>query len=459
MDQDAKRFLFDLLGTPSPTGVECPVQILMMRELAAYADTVEHDLYGNVMFGLFGGEGGSGPDPSLPTVMIEAHSDQVGFQVNRISEEGYIYVEYLGGIDEVVLPGARVVFVPRRRDDGMEPPAAMEPNDTSLVKGVICKKATHLQKSDEKNKVPSQDEIWIDIGTTSKEETERLVRPGDVATFEVAHRAFELENRRVTSPGLDDKAGLWCIARAFKLLASDRSRLNCNFWAVSSVQEEVGLRGVEPAAYRINPDVALAVDVVNATDDPAQGGSGKEAAAGPCVLGKGPTISGGPNTNPVVAALLRKAAGGSHGEEELKYQQLQTSELEGNDSKAMQTTRTGVAVASVGIPNRAMHTQAEVCDLADMEDTAELLVRFVRLVGPEVDFRPLRLERDALGHGRRTGRRSGGDDSRGATPGRQEENGRGDGSAGNGRSGNGQQRPRRNGERTAKSGKSNGSGG
>jgi len=392
-----RSLLYRLLETPSPTGSECDVQDLLIEELGPLADVVEHDAMGNVFFGLNTGGGGAGSAESRerrrmshqgedgghrPVVMLEAHADQVGFLVKHIDDNGYIYVEHLGGIDEVTLPGTRVVFVPRRRKDGLEPPPPFD-HAEALV-GVFSKKATHLQDESEKKNVPGKDSIWIDIGATGKEETRERVRVGDAATFELKGRVLEMENQRIVSPGLDDKAGLYAVAETFRRCAraAERGDLVAELWVVSSTQEEVGLRGATIAAERVEPDVALAVDVVNAADDP---GNDKKTTI-PCTLGAGPTISGGPNTNPVAAAMLRAAAERCG----VEFQQLQSAELEGNDSKSMQVAGRGVATVSVGIPNRAMHTQVEVCHLRDIDDTVELLTEFVLSVDRETDFRPLR---------------------------------------------------------------------
>ncbi|HYD00344.1 MAG TPA: hypothetical protein VEB22_03890, partial [Phycisphaerales bacterium] len=262
-----RSLLYRLLETPSPTGSECELQDLLIEELGPLADVVEHDAMGNVFFGLNtggdkggekGGTAGSRErrrmshqgegDGHRPVVMLEAHADQVGFLVKHIDDNGYIYVDHLGGIDEVTLPGTRAVFVPRRRKDGLEPPPPFD-HDKAVV-GVFSKKATHLQDQSEKDKVPGKSEVWIDIGATSKEEVQERVRVGDAATFELKGRVLEMENQRIVSPGLDDKAGLYAVAETFKRCAraAERGDLVAELWVVSSTQEEVGLRGATIAA-------------------------------------------------------------------------------------------------------------------------------------------------------------------------------------------------------------------
>ena len=159
-----------------------------------------------------------------------------------------------------------------------------------------------------------------------------------------------------------------------------KSKLSVGLYAVSTVQEEVGLRGAQTAAYGIDPEVGIAIDVTHASDNPGQ----DDAKVPPCKLGAGPAITRGPNTNPVVEKLLVQAAKKG----KLPYQPAPSSKLLGNDANIMQVTRRGVATASIGIPNRYMHTQVEVVSLDDLENASKLLALFVQAVRPATDFRP-----------------------------------------------------------------------
>lgn len=200
---------------------------------------------------------------------------------------------------------------------------------------------------------------------------------------------IDMRNDRIVAPGLDDKAGLFAILQTLRR-CSERE-LNAALWVVSSVQEEVGLRGATTATFAVRPDVGIAVDVTNASDDP---GNDKKTTV-PCLLGDGPCISHGPNTNAEVEKLLLKVAR----EHKIRHQRLPQADLEGNDAKAIQVSGAGVAVASVSIPNRNMHTQREVCHLLDIEDTARLLTEYVCAVTEKTDFCPLHIDPSRRGHG------------------------------------------------------------
>ncbi|HYF15161.1 MAG TPA: M20/M25/M40 family metallo-hydrolase [Phycisphaerales bacterium] len=350
---DKHAFLKELLRTGAPTGCERDVQEKIIKRYGEFAERIETDLHGNLYLGI-----NTGAERS---VMLAAHCDQIGFMVKHIDDKGFVFLDELGGIDKLTVPGCRVVIHSQGRE----------------VTGVIGKKATHEQSESERNKAPTLTDFWVDIGAKDGDEAKELVSVGDYVTYE--SRITELRNGRIGCPGMDDKAGLYAVLEALRS-CSDRS-LNVALWVVSTVQEEVGTRGAETAGFDVQPEVGIAVDVTNASDDP---GNDKKTTP-PCLLGSGPTISHGPNTNPEVERLLIKAAR----DNDIPYQTLPIADLESNDSKALQVAGSAVAAASIGIPNRNMHTQAEVCDLADIDAAARLLAEFVAGITDDTDFRPL----------------------------------------------------------------------
>jgi endoglucanase len=281
--------------------------------------------------------------------------------VKHITSDGYLYVAGLGGIDAGVLPGSHVTIFSGQRE----------------VQGIFGRKAIHRQKAEERKSMPlDMDNMWIDIGAKNQKEAEKMVQIGDFATFRLGVSSFP--NNLVCSPGIDDKAGLFVAMEALRLCA--KAKLSVGLYAVSTVQEEVGLRGAKTAAYGINPEVGIGIDVTHSSDDP----SATDKKLVPCKLGAGPTISRGPNTNPVVERMLQQTAKKA----KIPYQIEPNTRPLGNDTNAMQVTRAGVATGSIGIPNRNMHTQVEVSHLGDLENAAKLIAAFVKSITPKTDFRP-----------------------------------------------------------------------
>jgi endoglucanase len=350
---DSKDFLHQLLRTPSPSGYEQPVQRLVRDRMKEYADLVETDLHGNVIVAL-------NPDAERK-VMLAGHCDQIALMVRHISAEGFLYVSAIGGIDVGVLHGTRVTVHTAK----------------GPLAGVIGRKPLHHQSSEERER-PKNDieKIWIDIGAKNKREAERKVALGDTATFHLD--VLELGNNLVSAPGLDDKVGLFVALETVRACVG--KKLSVGLYAVSTVQEELGLRGATTSAYAINPEVGIAIDVIHASDNPGN----ENTRAVPCKLGAGPTISRGPNTNPVVEGLLHEAARRT----KTPYQVSPFARPLGNDANSIQIARGGVAAAGIGIPNRYMHTQAEVCSYKDIEGAVKVLASFVTNITAKSDFRP-----------------------------------------------------------------------
>lgn len=353
MQKESRDFLYKLLKTPSATGFEQKIQRVVRSRMEKYADLIETDYHGNVFCAL---------NPTAKVkVMLAGHCDQIGMMVTHITEKGFIYFQALGGIDTGVLEGATVTI---HSDDGE-------------VTGVIGRKPIHIQKPEERGKgISDINLLWIDVGMASKKEVEKKIKIGDSITFRLG--VTELSSDLVCSPGMDDKAGLFVAMETLRLCAS--KKLKVGLFAVSTVQEEIGLRGARTAAYRISPDVGIAIDVTHANDNPAT----PPEKSVPISLGAGPCIARGPNINPVVEKRLIESA------KKLKipYQFEPSPRLLGNDANAIQVNQKGVASASLEIPNRYMHTQVEVCSLKDLENAAKLLANFVMNLSERTDFTP-----------------------------------------------------------------------
>ncbi len=319
-----------------------------------YADLIETDLHGNVIVAL---------NPKAERkVMLAGHCDQIGLMVRHITAEGFVYVSALGGMDIGVLHGTRVTI------HGEKGP----------IEGIVGRKPIHAQSPDERDKTKNDiEKIWIDIGAKSKKEAEKRVSVGDCATFKLG--VLEMGDGLICAPGLDDKVGLFVAMETLRVCSS--KKLSVGLYAVSTVQEEVGLRGAATSAFGISPEVGIAIDVTHATDNPGH----DNAKAPPCKLGGGPTITSGPNTNPVVGKMLRDAAKRA----KAPFQLAPSPRPLGNDANSIQVSGRGVAAASIGIPNRYMHSQVEVCSYRDLQGAIKILAGFVQSITSRTDFRPM----------------------------------------------------------------------
>jgi putative aminopeptidase FrvX len=271
------EFLKRFVDTPSPSGFERPAQEVWREYVAEFADRVDSDVQGNSI-GIIN-EGGS------PKVMLIGHCDEIGFMVNYVNDQGFIYFAPIGGIDPNIIPAKRVVIQTSR----------------GPVKGVVGRVAIHMMdKADEKKLIKIHD-LWIDIGAGSRKEALKRVSIGDPIVFDCG---FEiLSGQLAVARGFDDKMGAFAVAEALRLI-SRQKKLKAAVYGVASVQEEISFAGATTSAFHINPDVAIAVDVGQATDTP---GVCKERY-GEFKLGKGPIIGRGSAVSPAVEAMLKRVA-------------------------------------------------------------------------------------------------------------------------------------------------------
>jgi endoglucanase len=352
MEPDAQAFLERILETPSPSGYESPLQDVVRAYAAGFADEVNTDVHGNVMAVKNSG--------AALRVMLAGHCDQIGLVVAYIDNEGFLYIQQVGGWDPIMLVGQRMTVW-----------AAEGP-----VPGVIGRKPIHLLTEEERKQVPKLKDLWLDIGAKDKEEAEKSVRVGDPVTLDLKY--CEVRNGLAVSPAMDDKAGLWVVMEALR--RTDAEKLQCALYSVSTVQEEVGLRGARTSAFGIDPQVGVAVDVTHATDCPTI----EKKQEGDINLGAGPVIYRGPNMNPKVVQRLVEAAD-AHG---IACQMAASGRPPGTDANAIQISRQGVATGLVSIPNRYMHSPVEMISLDDMDRAADLLARFAEGLSDGVDFTP-----------------------------------------------------------------------
>ncbi|RJS49404.1 MAG: peptidase M42 [Methanobacterium sp.] len=336
-----KELMKKLSQLPGISGFESEVVNLIESELKDHVDHIEKDRMGNII-ALKKGK------PESPKVMLAAHMDEIGLMVRHIDKKGFIKFSKIGGINDQMILN-QMVYIHTKKGP--------------LI-GVIGSKPPHRMKAAEKKKITSYEDMFIDIGATSKKEAEELIEIGDPITFK--HDFFELPNSLVTGKALDNRVGCLIMMETLK-------RVNCdiNIYGVGTVQEEVGLKGAKTSAFKINPDFALALDVTIAGDHPGM----KEDEA-PAKIGKGPAIiltdaSGrGIITHPKIKEWLITTAK----EEEIPVQ-LEVSEGGTTDATAIHLTREGIPSGVVSVPTRYIHTTVSIASMEDIENTVNLLVK------------------------------------------------------------------------------------
>jgi putative aminopeptidase FrvX len=352
MEPQALEFLRQILETPSPSGYERPVQEIVRQYASGFSDDVATDVHGNVI---------AVRNPGAPLrVMLAGHCDQIGFLVRYIDNDGFLYVQAIGGWDPQVAVGQRMTVW----------------TEGGPVFGAIARKPIHLLTDEERKQVTKMKDLWIDIGAKDQADASSRVRLGDPVTLELSFRP--MLNERASAPAMDDKTGLWIAVEALR--RTQAGKLNCALYAVSTVQEEIGLRGSKTSAFRVDPHVGIAIDVCHATDSP----SIDKKQEGDIALDKGPVIYRGPNMNPRVVERLLEAAKAR----EIPFQLAAHGPATGTDANAIQITRAGVAAGLVGVPNRYMHSPVEMVSLRDLDHAADLLAAFALGLSEHEDFTP-----------------------------------------------------------------------
>jgi endoglucanase len=353
MREASLQFLERLINTPSPSGHEARGQRVWLDYVAPFADETFSDAYGNTVAVL--NKGGS------PRLMLAAHADEISMVVNFISEEGYVYVRKMGGVDPAITKAQRVVIQSRG----------------GPVKGVVGNVAPHLMKADPERKAPKIEDLFVDIGARNRKEAEKLIRVGDPITLT---DQFELlRNGLAVARAFDNRVGTFAVAEALRQLSEEKGKLQAEVMAVSNIMEEVGLLGARQIAYTLKPDVALVVDVTHATDYPTV----SQQQHGDVKIGRGPTLTHGGCNHPEVVARLEAVAKGR----KIKLQHEAMSGSSGTDTDVIFWTRGGIPSALISLPDRYMHSPVEVVSLDDLEQIPPLLAGFARSLKKGEEFK------------------------------------------------------------------------
>ncbi len=353
---DSPPFLASLLDAAAPSGFEVDAARLWRAEAESFADSVSTDVTGNTFATI-------NPD-GRPRVMLAGHIDEIGLQITHIDEDGFLYIDGIGGWDPQVIVGQRVKIL--GRSDG--------------VLGVVGRKAIHLQKPEERRKASKISELWVDVGVESREEATALgLRVGDPMVIDAA--MVSLAGDRIVSRAIDNRIGAYVVLEALRLL-SDTSPV-ASAVAVATVQEEIGGGsggGARSSAFELEPDAALVVDVTFSTDVPDI----EKKELGEHRLGGGPVLSRGSAAHPVVFERLVEVAEA----EGIPHTIQAAARSTRTDADSIHLTRSGVPTGLVSVPNRYMHSPNEMVSLSDLESTARLLAAFVSSLDADTDFTP-----------------------------------------------------------------------
>lgn len=348
-----RDFLLNLLSQIGPSGNEEAPSKVWREEAQKFASKIYTDTHGNTYAEV--GEG-------RPVLMLAGHIDEIGLMVRYIDDNGFVYVDGVGGWDPQVLVGQRVRFIGK---------------DGKMIKGVVGRKPIHALKPEEREKAVKLEDIWIDFGL-KKEDLEKVLSVGDYGVLDWDGEF--INESRLVSRALDDRIGAFVILESLRLYSQKPS--DTRMVAVATVQEEIGLRGAKTSSYSVNPDVAIAVDVTLATDYPGI----DKRSIGDIKLGHGPVLSKGPNINPKVFELLIEVAK----EENINVQIEAAPRGTPTDANYIQLERGGIPTALISIPCRYLHSPSEMVDISDVEGAVKLISSFARKISgmKKEDFKP-----------------------------------------------------------------------
>ena len=351
---DVERLLEELTNTYGPTGFEGPVRAIMERELSPLCDHMETDGIGSLMARMDGGS-------DAPRIMMAAHMDEVGLMVKYITPEGYIRFQPLGGWLDQALINQRWVILARE----------------GPVHGITGLKTVHVMTPEARNQLLKRDQMFIDVGASSRQDVEeRLgIRPGDPIAPDTKFTRL-VGGTMYLAKAWDDRVGLAVMVEVLRRLKA--SRPPNTIYAVSTVQEEVGLRGAQTSSYHIEPDIGINLEVGVAGDYP--GITPEEAQER---VGEGPTIflhdgSMLPNLN--LRDLFIEVA-----KDRGISVQFNVLSGYGQDGAEMQRTRGGAPTINIAVPTRYLHTHYGIISRQDFDRAVELVTEVVqRLDAPTV---------------------------------------------------------------------------
>lgn len=351
MNPEDLELLQTLSDLPGVAGHEDAVIAWMREWMSRTGAEVYVDFLGNVIARVPGRLAGA------PRIMVFAHMDEIGFLVRRIEDNGLLRIERVGGVPEKCLQGQAVTVC----------------GASGLLSGVIGTRSHHLTPPEERLRIPSFDELYVDIGARNREEAERLgIRVGIPITY--APRFYRLAGERVAGKAMDDRGGCWVLLQVLKRILDDP--VPPEVFIVATVQEEFNLQGALVAAKTIKPHLAVCIDIAVATDTPDLAGKGEIA------LGQGPVIQTftfhgrgsllGLIPNPRLVEVVARIAAQAR----LPHQ---FGVFRGGltDASYLHLAGSGVPAIDIGFPVRYTHSPLETCSMKDLENIVELIFEWL----------------------------------------------------------------------------------
>ncbi len=353
MTEQSTTFLYEYLNNASPTGFESSGQQIWLNYLKPYIDEYLVDTYGTAV-----GIVGPGKDYK---VVIEAHSDEISWFVNYISDDGYLYVRRNGGSDALIAPSMRVNLHTKK----------------GVVTGVFGWPAIHVRDL-AKDTAPQVKELFIDVGAATKADVEEMgIHVGTVCTF--VDGLTEMNGRYYVGRALDNRMGGFMIAEVARLLKENNIELPFTLYIVNAVQEEIGLRGAEMIARRLKPDIAICTDVTHDTQSPKY----DKKEQGDLKCGDGPVLCYGPAVQNNLLDFMIDVAN----QKEIAFQRQAVSRSTGTDTDAFAYAAEGVASALISLPLKYMHTTVETVHKDDVQNVIKLMYEVLLTLKGNEDFR------------------------------------------------------------------------
>jgi putative aminopeptidase FrvX len=355
LTESSFSFFRNYMNNASPVGFEISGQRIWLDYLKPYVDTHFTDPYGTAV-------GIVNPEAAFK-VVIEAHADEISWFVNYISPEGLLYLKKNGGVDQQIAPAQRVII------HGKKGP----------VKAVFGWPAIHTRQNnpDQKDPQPRVDNLFLDCGARNKKEVEKLgIHIGAVVTYQDG--LDELANGYYIARAFDNRVGGFMIAEVARLLKQSNQKLPFGLYIVNAVQEEIGLRGAEMIARRINPDIAIVTDVTHDTTTPMI----SKFIEGEVACGKGPSLAYAPAIHNKLLALVENVAA----KKKIPVQWRALSRSTGTDTDSFAYANKGCPSVLISIPLRYMHTTVEMLHRDDIENTIRLIYESLLALTPKTNL-------------------------------------------------------------------------